>query len=148
MITNKTVDSPFERLGLGMIPKLVALNGPLSGRTFYLEQPVFSIGRLESNDICLEDPFVSRRHCVIRNERDEYTIEDLNSANGTYVNSERVNIRSLKEGYLIEIGASLFLFRLPEDLKSKVSDFSSIALSHQLVGAENSRSPSDEMRLG
>jgi pSer/pThr/pTyr-binding forkhead associated (FHA) protein len=105
-----------------MIPRLVAIEGPLCGRTFYLDEPAFSIGRLVSNDICLEDPFVSRRHCVIRTEREHYLIQDLNSANGTYVNSERVNTGLLIEGSLIGIGASRFLFELPVDLRSEISD--------------------------
>jgi pSer/pThr/pTyr-binding forkhead associated (FHA) protein len=105
-----------------MIPRLVAIDGPLCGRTFYLDEPALSIGRLVSNDICLEDPFVSRRHCVIRTDREHYLIQDLNSANGTYVNSERVNTGLLREGSLIGIGASRFLFKLPEDLRSEISD--------------------------
>src|ERR1700730_3443620 len=139
MTTNKTVDSPIERLFLAITPRLVAVNGPLSGQTFYLDEPVVSIGRLGSNDICLEDPFVSRHHCVIRNEGDEHLIEDLNSANGTYLNGEGVNAGSLKEGCLIAIGTSRFLFKLqnPEE---------SITLGQHLVAARNGPSPLDELR--
>jgi pSer/pThr/pTyr-binding forkhead associated (FHA) protein len=117
MTDNKIVESPIERLGSGMIPRLVAIDGPSSGRTFYLDDPVVSIGRLVSNDICLKDPFVSRHHCVIRNEGEQYMIEDLNSANGTYVNGERINAGSLKEGAIIQIGTSRLIFRLqyPEE---------------------------------
>ena len=103
------------------------------------DEPVVSIGRLESNDICLEDCFVSRHHCVIRNEGDKYTIEDLNSANGTYLNGERVNAGALKEGCLIQIGTSRFLFKLqnPEEL---------ITLGQSLVVTENGPSQLDELR--
>ncbi len=58
------------------------------------------------------NPLVSRRHCVIRREDEQHTIEDLDSSNGTYVNGERVRIESLKEDSLIEIGVSQFLFRI------------------------------------
>ncbi len=139
MITNKTVDSPIEKLFLAITPRLVAVNGPLNGRTFYLDEPLFSIGRLGSNEVCLEDPFVSRHHCVIRNEGDEYTIEDLNSANGTYLNGERVSAGSLKEGCLIQIGTSRFLFKLQDPEESKT-------LGQSLVVAENGLSPMDELR--
>ena len=139
MTTDKTVDSTIKRLFLAFTPSLVAVGGPLSGQTFYLDEPVASIGRLGSNDICLEDPFVSRNHCVIRNDGDEYLIEDLNSANGTYLNGERVNTGSLKEGCLIAIGASRFLFKLQDRGES-------ITLGQKLVVAENSRSPLDELR--
>jgi len=139
MTTNKTVDSTIERLFLAITPRLVAVNGPSSGQTFYLNEPVVSIGRLGSSDVCLEDPFVSRHHCLIRNEGDEYVIEDLHSANGTYLDGERINAGSLKEGCLIAIGTSRFLFKLknPEE---------SITLKQNLVAAENGSSPLDELR--
>jgi pSer/pThr/pTyr-binding forkhead associated (FHA) protein len=137
--TNKRVDSPVEKLFLAITPRLVAVTGPLSGQIFYLDEPVVSIGRLAANDICLEDPFVSRHHCIIRNEGDEYMIEDLHSANGTYLYGERVNVRSLKEGYLIAIGISQFVFKLqnPEE---------SITLGQSLLVAESRPSLLDELR--
>src|SRR2546423_9672721 len=112
MTDNKTFESRIEMLASGMMPRLIAIDGPLSGRTFYLDEPDISIGRLVSNDICLEDPFVSRHHCVIRTEGTEYMIEDLNSANGTYVNGELIKASSLKEGSVIQIGNSRFIFRV------------------------------------
>src|ERR1700704_6017145 len=139
MTTNKTVVSAIERLFLAITPRLVAVNGPLSGQTFYLDEPVISIGRLGSNDIYLEDPFVSRHHCVIRNEGEEYMIDDLNSVNGTYLNGERVNAGSLKGGCLIAIVPSRFLFELknPEE---------SITSGQTLVVAKNGPPPLDELR--
>jgi len=58
----------------------------------------------------------------------------LNSANGTYLNGERVNTASLKEGCLIQIGTSQFLFKLrdPEE---------SITLGQNMVVAENGSLP-------
>ena len=112
-----------------MIARLVAICGSLTGRTFYLNGPV-SIGRRTANDIRLEDRFVSRHHCVIRNDGEQHMIEDLNSANGTYVNGERVKAGALKEDSLIEIGASRFLFRLQNSEES-------ITSNQNLMGANN-----------
>jgi pSer/pThr/pTyr-binding forkhead associated (FHA) protein len=128
-MSNTTVDSSVEEGDLGMIPSLVAIAGPLRSRTLYLDKIVVSVGRKSSNDIRLEDWFVSRHHCLIRNEGEQYMIEDLNSANGTYLNGERVRAGSLKEGSLIEIGASGFLFKL--------QDSESIASSQNPIGAKN-----------
>jgi pSer/pThr/pTyr-binding forkhead associated (FHA) protein len=105
-----------------MIPKLVGIAGPLNGRTFYLDEPVISIGRFESNDIRLEDPFVSRHHCLIRSDGELCMIEDLHSANGTYLDGVRVKESSLKDGSIIQIGGSRFRFRFPEDPRSEISD--------------------------
>jgi pSer/pThr/pTyr-binding forkhead associated (FHA) protein len=41
-------------------------------------------------------------------------LEDLDNANGTYVNGELVKACSLKEGALIQIGTSQFVFRLQD----------------------------------
>lgn len=127
---DKSIDSAVEERVFAKIPILIAIRGPLIDRTFYLNEPVVSLGRLLSNDIVVGDPLVSRHHCVIRSEGNQHTIEDLNSSNGTYVNGERVRIDSLKESSLIEIGASQFLFRVrnSEDL---------IASGLSLVGAKN-----------
>ncbi|MDX6305177.1 MAG: two-component system, NtrC family, response regulator HydG [Blastocatellia bacterium] len=139
MITNKTGDSTIKKMFLASTPRLVAVNGPLSGHTFYPDEPVSSIGRIGSNDICLDDPFVSRNHCAIRNDGDEYLIEDLHSANGTYLDGERIDTGSLKEECLITIGISQFLFKLQGREES-------ITLGQKLVVAENGRSPLDELR--
>ena len=133
-MTDKIVESPTEMLVSGISPRLVAIDGPVSGRTFYLDEPVVSIGRLVSNDIWLEEPIVSRHHCVIRTEGDEYVIEDLNSANGTYVNGERVNACSLAEGDLIRIGASRFEVGLQ-------NTEGSTAVSQNLFEAKNGHAP-------
>lgn len=134
MINKEGADSAIERLVSGMMHTLVAIQGPLCGQIFYLDERVVSMGRLASNDICIEDPCVSRSHCVIRNEGEHYIIEDLSSTNGTYVNGEIVKASSLKEGSIIQVGASRFLFSLqnPEE---------SIDLRHNLGVAENSPPP-------
>ena len=141
MTDNKTVESPIERSISGISPILVAVDGPLSGQTFYLAEPVVSIGRLESNEICLDDLYVSRHHCVIRNEGEQYMLEDLESANGTYVNGERVTAGLLKEGSLIQIGNSQFVFRLQESEES-------LAVSQSLISSTGERPSSASTRLG
>jgi len=53
----------------------------------------------------LRDTSVSRRHAEIhRDKGDEFTLIDLNSLNGVFVNSEKIGRYKLKEGDIIEIG--------------------------------------------
>src|SRR5579872_7146726 len=49
-----------------------------------------TIGSDPTNDIVISDPAVSRRHAIIQRTRDAYEVSDLNSTNGTYVNSRRI----------------------------------------------------------
>jgi ABC-type multidrug transport system ATPase subunit/pSer/pThr/pTyr-binding forkhead associated (FHA) protein len=69
------------------------------------------IGRLEDCDIVLDSPEVSRRHATIRQIGDAYTIEDLDSSNGTFVNNEQVRRAELHEGDLIQISKYRLLFQ-------------------------------------
>ena len=63
------------------------------------------LGRSKNNEITLRDTSVSRRHAEIhRDKGDEFTLIDLNSLNGVFVNSEKIGRYKLKEGDIIEIG--------------------------------------------
>jgi len=75
---------------------------PLTGRV--------TIGRGESNDICLFDERVSRLHAVIQPAGDQGFIEDMGSRNGTYVNGKRIQKTILGHGDMIKIGAVLIRF--------------------------------------
>jgi adenylate cyclase len=71
-----------------------------------------SIGRHNDNDIQLLDPEVSKAHLVIHRLRDEWVLEDLNSANGTLVNGAAQTHCGLVDGDVIRIGNSTLTFRL------------------------------------
>jgi ABC transport system ATP-binding/permease protein len=69
------------------------------------------IGRLPNCDLVLDSPEVSRRHAIIRQIGEAYSIEDLDSSNGTYVNDERIKQAELHEGDLIQISNYRLLFQ-------------------------------------
>ena len=69
-----------------------------------------TIGRTPDNDIRIDAEFISRHHAVVLLYGSKTVIEDLNSTNGTYVNAERVNRRTLKEGDIVTLGKSEFRF--------------------------------------
>jgi hypothetical protein len=78
------------------------------------------IGRAEDNQIRILDPGISRRHVLITGTADGYTIRDLKSQNGTYLNGERINETSLADGDRITLGEVTLIFRRPaaEDLET------------------------------
>jgi Nif-specific regulatory protein len=98
-----------------MDPRLVAIAGPLAGRVFAVKEAELSIGRSTSNDLCIEDARLSRRHCVIRREAASLKITDLDSRNSTFVGGVPIKERLLEHGDRISIGGSVFLFLLHED---------------------------------
>jgi pSer/pThr/pTyr-binding forkhead associated (FHA) protein/S1-C subfamily serine protease len=68
---------------------VVVTRGPLAGRYYALGTELV-IGRQDA-DLLLDDPQVSRRHAVVRAIDGEFEVEDLGSANGTFVNGARVD---------------------------------------------------------
>ncbi len=98
----------------GVHPKLVALLGPLRGQAYDLSTDRLVVGRLTSNQICIPDQSVSRRHCVLELESGRFNLRDLDSRNGTRVNGLPVMRRVLEDGDLIEVGDSEFLFLVNE----------------------------------
>ncbi|HSB12274.1 MAG TPA: SpoIIE family protein phosphatase [Blastocatellia bacterium] len=70
-----------------------------------LDRMKLTIGRSSRNDICISDPFASRLHAEIRRENDQVMLVDNGSANGTFVNGQRVtgSLR-LSVGDIVRIG--------------------------------------------
>ena len=91
-------------------PKLAVLDGPQKGRTFPLEGKVSLIGLEAACDIPVSDPLISRRHCEIRRERDQYEVRDLGSTNGTFVNGRPVREKQLHHGDVLSVGTSHLVF--------------------------------------
>lgn len=67
-------------------------------------KPRMMIGRNEDNDVCLNSMFVSGHHALLIYSRKRITVEDLNSANGTFVNSKPITRRELRVGDTVNIG--------------------------------------------
>jgi hypothetical protein len=84
-----------------------------TGQVFSLGQAPVTIGRLSDNTIVLADPQVSRHHATITWQAGAFVIQDLGSANGTYVNNQRIaSPRALRDGDAIQTGNTHFDVRL------------------------------------
>ena len=71
-----------------------------------------TIGRSARNDLCIPDPFASRVHAEVRREGDQYFLQDLGSANGTYYDGARAEgPLPLTPGGRIQIGETEIVFR-------------------------------------
>jgi Nif-specific regulatory protein len=65
--------------------------------------------------LAISDLSLSRRHCVLARESDEYTLRDLDSRNGTFVNGRAISEKQLNHGDQISVGESVLVFLLKED---------------------------------
>ncbi|MBA2364988.1 MAG: FHA domain-containing protein [Actinobacteria bacterium] len=83
---------------------LVVKRGPNAGSKYFLDADVTQIGRHPDSDIFLDDITVSRRHAEIRRDASGFSLHDVGSLNGTYVNRERVEGGELRSGDEVQIG--------------------------------------------
>jgi pSer/pThr/pTyr-binding forkhead associated (FHA) protein len=84
---------------------LVVTRGPNVGARYLLGNEVVRAGRHPESDIFLDDITVSRRHVVITPGGDgTYTLRDVGSLNGTYLNRERIEEAKLSPGDEVQIG--------------------------------------------
>lgn len=98
-----------------MTPRLIVIAGALRGTTFAVERETLTLGRDASSDVVVAEPAVSRHHCVIKKEAESFTVFDLESFNGTFVNGVPVREKVLEHGDQIAVGNSLLLFVARED---------------------------------
>ena len=70
-----------------------------------------NIGRSGDNQVTIKDPTVSRHHAWIKAEGKDFSVFDIGSANGTFVNDERVEEpRLLESGDIVRFGDAEFVF--------------------------------------
>jgi Nif-specific regulatory protein len=99
------------------MPAYLALCNPDGSKTYYElpEDREFAIGRHRSNNLILRGKHVSRQHAVIFFEQNQWHVRDLNSANGTLVNGNRLTThQGLLEGDRITIGEAELTFHLAD----------------------------------
>jgi serine phosphatase RsbU (regulator of sigma subunit)/pSer/pThr/pTyr-binding forkhead associated (FHA) protein len=72
------------------MPSLVFLAGPIAGRRYRLRDGEYVIGRRSDCQIFVPDMRVSRQHARLWKHEEAWTLEDLGSNNGTYVNGVRL----------------------------------------------------------
>jgi hypothetical protein len=110
-----TPAAPPAKLPDGSQPRLVVLRGQKPNVEFPIYEGLNFIGRADEKpvDIDLEDQeppdrvWCSRQHALITYEEGGLVVEDLNSANGTYLNRNRIypgQKQPLKAGDVVQIG--------------------------------------------
>jgi pSer/pThr/pTyr-binding forkhead associated (FHA) protein len=83
---------------------LLVLKGAGIGGRYLLDSSETKIGRDLNNEICLDDITVSRSHALISRTEEGYSVKDLGSLNGTYLNAISVRDSKILNGDEIQIG--------------------------------------------
>jgi diguanylate cyclase (GGDEF)-like protein len=98
--------------------QLIVLAGENLGQTYHIEAHEVVIGRSTEADIRLDDAGISRRHARLRVREGNVTLEDLESANGTFVNGSRIREAALRDGDNVHLGSDVILkFTFSDELE-------------------------------
>ncbi|MBI2487321.1 MAG: FHA domain-containing protein [Deltaproteobacteria bacterium] len=97
------------------VPILVVTLGSKTVEKRKLDQEMISIGRVQENDIVINNLSVSRYHAIIYNKGGKVVIKDMGSSNGTFVNGAKVDEADLWIGDVVLIGKHVIKFSKEED---------------------------------
>lgn len=90
--------------------RLIVRRGPQPNQIYPLDKGIVTLGRDITNEIVINDPEVSRHHCRLTQGGGGFTIEDLASTNGTFVNGQRLTgARPLSPGDMVGLGETVTL---------------------------------------
>ncbi|MBK7582173.1 MAG: diguanylate cyclase [Myxococcales bacterium] len=89
---------------------LVRMDSANVGQVFPLDSQEFSLGRHTQSTIVLTDDGVSRKHARVVRDGERYVLEDLGSANGTFLRGTKIDRHPLKDGDVFQLGPTV-MFR-------------------------------------
>ncbi|MBX3298628.1 MAG: GGDEF domain-containing protein [Acidobacteria bacterium] len=134
-------------------PALVFLSGELIAVPIPLEREQVILGRALEADVRVNDTLVSRQHArIIATPTEsrvamEYTLEDLGSRNGTFLNGRRIATEKLSNGDKITVGETILRFDLLDEIDREYQRQIHRLISHDdLTGLLSSRSFFSELR--
>ena len=123
VLPNFTEDDATDQLPVidaeeSAAPKLYLTHKGKTLRELTIDRPRILIGRSEHNDLCVDSIYVSRHHALLVKFGTATLLMDLNSKNGTLVNSRRVSNRVLLHDDIISLGHHRIKFVHPGALES------------------------------
>jgi pSer/pThr/pTyr-binding forkhead associated (FHA) protein/tetratricopeptide (TPR) repeat protein len=106
-------DEELKEVPQGRRPKLVGIAGSWRGKELILDRTPIRIGRSGENDVEIDHPSISRKHCRLHLEGESWKVMDAESKNGVRVNDEPYAAIALRNGDVLEIGHLKFMFASP-----------------------------------
>jgi pSer/pThr/pTyr-binding forkhead associated (FHA) protein len=92
------------------MPTLTVTTGDRAGEQVELSSDRFTIGRAADSDLALDATSVSTAHCALVQRHDRWSVQDLDSTNGTLLNGTNVREARLRSGDRISIGGIELLY--------------------------------------
>ncbi len=86
---------------------------------YLLDKPTLTVGREPTCEIAIDNLGISRQHCKLVNRGDAFVVQDLGSANGTFVNGKKIVEHYLNDGDEIFIGK--YILKFSNDSQTKAA---------------------------
>jgi len=113
--------------------------GPEMGKRFPLDKSEIVLGRSRT-DIQIDLDSVSRRHARVFTVERQWSVEDLGSTNGTYINDLPVKRSRLTNGDILRVGSSIFKFLSGPGVEASYhEEIYRMTIIDTLTGANNRR---------
>jgi MoxR-like ATPase len=131
------------------MPEIKFISGPMEGRVLILNAPKYTIGRKSNRDLFFDDESCSGEHAELRLENNAWSIVDLKSSNGTWLNQKKISSAVLASGDSVKIGESVFVFSdsgKPAHKKSSDPHAPPTASTDELALVEKMRDHADRIR--
>ena len=125
-------------------PKLVGVLPNGDKIEHLINKSEIEIGKATHNDIVLTDPTVSNTHAVILSRDGGFSIVDLGSRNGTFVNGDKLttHARTLRHGDSVQMGQTLWTFRNLSETPENVTAILSVEALEEVRRRASITSPS------
>src|SRR5688572_17257489 len=138
-ITKVQVVKPAKETGEACLV-LIYPPGPDMGKRFPLSRSELVLGRGGDCDIQVDRDSVSRRHARVFRSGDSWSVEDLQSTNGSYVNDVPVTKSVLRDADFVKIGAAIFKFLSGAGVEAAYyEEIYRMTIVDGLTGAHNKR---------
>jgi pSer/pThr/pTyr-binding forkhead associated (FHA) protein len=100
-------------------------------QVFPLTKSVITIGRMEDNDLIIQEPQISRYHAKLDAEHGQFNLTDLDSTGGTSINGTRITHKILNHGDVISLAGIPLLYGQSVSTRKLGEDFLENAKTHK-----------------
>jgi len=112
-LRNEAGELPTQDVPESKRPKLIGITSKYRGKELVLDRTPIRLGRSDENDISIDHPSISRKHCRLHLDGGTWKVMDAESRNGVRVNGEPYAAIGLRHGDVLEIGHLRFAFVEP-----------------------------------
>src|SRR5690348_6495180 len=91
--------------------ELHCVQGPGSPKTYRLILVNNVIGRSDEAEIIIDSVDLSRKHALVQHANGSWSVRDLDSRNGVFLNGVKIHSAVLQDGDTVQLGSVVFLFR-------------------------------------